>query len=443
MALPSVLNLTVTPNVVTSVANIRQAAAQNRETARNVVVSLEGLRYLNNNDDDNTNDNRRAGAHNDILTQDEIYLIFETLQECLPDMEELRLEWNMLASHFTAQPPLVPVGVLVRMLIDRPKLHTLSLYRLQLTGGALEYQDLSEAVARNTTLHTVRLEFCKIVGSPNLDNAVRTLSQLSNLKEIEVIGLPDYEARVCSSNSLQVLGGCANLRCIKLWGGMWQGPTDNAILALAEGLKTTKTLQDLEIGLFQLNKQSSQALADLLINNKSIHRIWLDSNSGIAKETVAPLASALRVNHHINNFSLVTTSDRDNRSTAKEDPQIKQLVVDMLKTNTTLRHCTVRIHNTTTTEEDTALLNQIDLFLKLNRVGRKRLLNSPNERERWLLTLTCERDRPCVTYYLLRRNPIFISQCVDTNPRKRQLDDNPLSSPPSAKRRRVVVTVTP
>lgn len=427
------LNLTITPNVAASVLTIRQD--RHRE-ARNVIVSFEGLQ-----------NGGRFAAPRDLLhaiTEDEMHLVFETLQEFLPNMEELRVEWNMMTANYYEQPPVLPLGVF-RLLLTRPKkLKSLAMYRLQFAGQPLDYQDLREVVVQNTTLQTVRIEFCKTDGCPNLDLAVTTISQLPQLKEIEVIGLPEFETRVCSADSLQVLGNCRNLHCIKLWGGIWQGPEDNGLVALTEGLKATKSLQDLEIGLFQLNQQSSLAMADLMQVNKSIRRIWLDSNTGVTEETLIPLTNALKTNATILNFSIVSTSAINQPS--KEDPRIKELMVEMLKSNYTLRHVAVRT-GSEASEQDADLQAHMDMYLKLNRLGRKHLLgNGASNRDEWKLTLSVERNNTSVVYYLLRHNPTFISHCV-INPRKRthrQVEESEWQQirSPAPKRRRIAV-VTP
>ena len=389
-----------------------------------------------------TFDGRDNQQHIGFLTGSEILAFFRLMAECLPQLETLRLEWNLMLAQYHEQPPLVPVEAL-QVLFAETKVKSLTMYRIKLAGDGPDYARLTEAAIQNTSLQSVRIEFCAPVGSPNLDAFVLSLSKLTCLKNFEIIGFQGDETRGCTSTSLQKLGAPSMLRCLKLWGGILQNQDANAVSNLAQGLNASATVTDLEVGLFDLDASSSTALATLLKNNNSLKRVWLDVQNPLRKETASPLAEAMKVNTEITSFNLVSTTDE-----IVEDG-VLEVFSDMVKTNFTLRHVTIRASNELAVanmnpSQAQHLQAEIEFYLKLNRVGRRGLLNSATKRFarfQWISVLGCESENVSIVFYLLSRNPTFISQCVATPVKcgkRQQLPPGP-SSYQGRKRRRICI----
>ncbi|CAB9515635.1 Leucine-rich repeat protein [Seminavis robusta] len=406
------LEITLSVATVDSCLDLIQEAAAHQHVM-NAVVTLEGV------------DNRDGNGA--FLGDDQILRCFSAMATHLtPQLEHLRLEWNMVAANFFELPPVLSVHALVFIVQHFTSVKSLSLYRVKLAGNPASYDELTAAVRQNTTLNTIRVEFCAPLGSPNLDAVVNSWSQLTELRELEVIGFQGDPARGCTSTSLRNLGQPPHIRTLKLWGGILQSEDPQAISNLARGLEQTKSITDLEIGLFQLDLPSAQALAKLLNTNTSLDRIWLDVNNSLEPKLIEPLSQAMKQNTTIKSFNLVSTTNHE----VSDD--VLELFVEMAKTNCTLRHCTIRGCSTfvlggggpqgppVVSPSLAVLRDALKFYLKLNRVGRKQLLANSRSRHRWLSALICEANQTSVIYYLLQRNPSFISQCVRLGPTKRK-----------------------
>lgn len=405
-----------------STALLRRDASRN---TKSLLITFDGV---------NAN---RQDLNSGILSQSQMLAFFRLVAECLPHLETLRLEWNILLAQYYEQPPLIPLQVLQYILRDT-NVESLTMYRIKLAGDETDYQKLTEATIQNESLQSVRIEFSSPVGSPNLDAFVVSLSKLAGLKDFEIIGFQGDPSRGCTSTSLQTLGAASRLRCLKLWGGILQNQDGSAVVNLAQGLSVSKTVKDLEVGLFQLDAASSAALATLLENNSSLERVWLDVQTPLHKETTSPLCTAMKKNNVITSFNVVSTMDE----TVKEG--VLELFSSMVKKNCTLRHLTIRGSNELVAGNESQAQHiqaEIEFHLKLNRVGRQQLLNSTSKRSghyKWLSMLGCECENASIVYYLLRRNPTFISQCVVTPVKcgKRMPQSRESSSHPQLPKRR-------
>ena len=396
-----------------STALLKQESSKN---VRTLVVTFSGT------------DRRRQidAANNDgALTGSNILAFFRVMAEYLPRLETLRLEWNIILAQYYERPPMIPLQAL-RYILAETNIESLTIYRIQLAGDGPDYDRLTEAATRNNSLQFARIEFCAPVGSPNLDAFVVSISKLAGLRDFEIIGFQGDATRGCTSASLQTLGTVPRmLRCLKLWGGILQSQDATAVSNLAHGLNSSNTIQDLEVGLFRLDASSSTALAKLLKHSNSLERVWLDVQTPLHRETALPLANAMKVNNKIKSFNLVSTTDR------MVDDGVLELFANVAKENFALRHLTIRgcsneLANTAAAavaagrvpvqrSQAQHLQAEIDFYLKLNRVGRWRLLNSASTlcaRFQWLSALGCESENVSIVFYLLRRNPAFISQCV-------------------------------
>lgn len=373
---------------------------RSNKDAKDLVVTFDGDRTNN----DNPLGNRRTEP---LFSEAEIVRFFKCLPEILPYVERLRLEWDIINAHFYEQSPLIPIRCL-EYLFSASNIRSLALYRVKLSGNERDFSMLAESAILNRKLRTIRIEFCTAVGSPNLNQFVHVLSKLQCLEEFELIGFQGDPQRGCTSSGLLAL--CQDTTCLssfKIWGGILQSEEKDAIAQMSIGLKTNPNIRDLEIGLFNLDIDSSLALATVFRQNKSLKRVWLDVDSGLDEERIAPLSNVLKNNLHIRSFNIVSTSDD-----VVQEPVLK-LFADMTEVNTALMHLTVRgcnEHN-----QSSKYRREIDLYLKLNRVGRQKLLGEATSRlstQLWLSALICENENVSVTYYLLKRNPCFISQFV-------------------------------
>lgn len=412
---------------------------ESSKSVRTLVVTFSGTDLRRPVDATFNNNNNGA-----LLTGSNILAFFRVMAEYLPRLETLRLEFNIILAQYYERPPMIPLKALQYILAETT-IESLTIYRVQLAGDKADYERLAEAAIGNHSLQFARIEFCAPVGSPNLDAFVVSLSKLAGLRDFEIIGFQGDATRGCTSASLQTLGTVPPmLRCLKLWGGILQNQDTTAVSNLARGLNASKTIQDLEVGLFRLDASSSAALANLLQNNHSLERVWLDVQTPLHRETVLPLANAMKINNKIKSFNLVSTTDR------LVDDGALEVFADVAKENFALRHLTIRGCSNELANAAAAavaagripvqrsqvqhLQAEIDFYLKLNRVGRRRLLNSASTlcaRFQWLSALGCESENVSIVFYLLRRNPAFISQCVAKIParcRKRQF----LSLGPSA-----------
>jgi hypothetical protein len=423
------LEVTVRVGTVESCLDLLQDAS-NREF-ESVVITLEGM-----DDRGVTFSGDMAGMM--MISDEHLLRVFRTLTSSLRQLQHVRLEWNMITATIFEQPPIVSTTVLGYLLQNASLLKSLSLYRVLLSG---DYQQFTrETLKHNTTLQTIRLEFCTPLSSPNLDTMVTSFASLPQLRHLEVIGFQGSVTRGITSTSLQTLGphNTPHLRSLKLWGGILQHQDPYAICNLSLGLLNNNNnnsispslLKDLEIGLFQLDKISSEALAQVLRTSATLERVWFDVNTILDKQVVIPLANAMQYNTSITSFNLVSTASQRQVSS-----QVMQVFVDMAKINVILRHCTLRTnssnhsnhHNNNNNDarnnhqpppdDESALWllceTTLQFYLKLNRLGRQQLLANTKSQQQWLSAIIGHSNETSIIYYLLSRNPSFISQSIN------------------------------
>jgi hypothetical protein len=223
------------------------------------------------------------------------------------------------------------------------------------------------------------------------------LSNIPTLREVElsVAACTNMETLLHSSYSLQSLAiRDGNNQYISV---------DKLCTSIALALHNNRTLQ-----YFNLEKSIGPtgvlAICDMLKVNTSLKKLDLSFTCGPSDidPLLQAIASAVKVNTTLTELFISCESSTSPSNVGKDD------ILDMLLHNYTLKHFRIL-------EDDAELDAQKDFYLKLNRIGRGKLLQRAEDgsKQQWVDMLIQQKDDLDCLFYFLSANP---SLCATTPP---------------------------
>jgi hypothetical protein len=320
-------------------------------------------------------------------------LITEVLQSSMLQEQlcELRIARALERSHRTRTEP--ELAQLFRSLKGLRQLKDLEL--LQFSGEAMP--TLLEFLQQQNTLTSFQLSTPPGDNSFDYAGLALALSNIPTLREVEVsvAASTQMETLLHSSYSLQSLA----IRD----GNNEYVSVDKLCSSIALALHNNRTLQ-----YFNFEKSMGPtgvlAICSMLKVNRSLKK--LDLSFTCAPSDMDPLlqaiASALKVNTTMTDLFLSC------ESSTPPSKKGKDAILDMLLHNYSLQHFRIL-------EDDAELDAQKDFYLKLNSIGRGKLLQRAEDssKQQWVDMLVQQKDDLDCLFYFLSANP---SLCATTLP---------------------------
>lgn len=310
-----------------------------------------------------------------------------------------KLELIEVFQYQQERPPFSAKGLAT--LMESPSLRHLTLRRTGLTAELT--QDLAQKLSTNETLRVLNLnennlgnEGCVAVG-----DALRTNNTLQELdlrkNQLTSKGCFRLTQRLTHNTGLQRL----NLACNPL--------EDLGAQGLARLLSVHPSLKTLELHRTQLTDVGCISLITTLRhNNNTLLHLDLSFNNAMTEVTYLQVADALKND----NTTLKSINRQVNR---KMKLTACQALLTLVQENTSIESISTLLrvrfepHDKDHTE---SVLNQINLYLKLNQNGRRqRLLQRTASRDEWTSALLSMQDDLNGLYYLLQANPTVLQYC--------------------------------
>ena len=319
----------------------------------------------------------------------------------------------------------LPALCLTLLLQEARELTALRLDSNRIVGSRSQFQALAKALQSHPALEEICFTWCsvsiqveasrtqptRITYNDNRNNINNTFEPLAaaiaSIPTLQLVEISETEIpsswtgaslrQFCESKYLQVL---------RIRGGRFLGDQD--IAQMVNALQSNTILKELWILSCDFRLQSRvgpEALAKMLRVNTSLEVLGLNRLSG--KEHAITIAEALHSNTSLRALHLCLRDGVNNQicdSYAKlmEDNYVLEKMSGGFTTN--------RVGCRGKSDSDIAAL-QIDFYLKLNRNGRRFLLQHENSnRTQWLNALCSQKEDLSAVFYLLSKNPsLFLS----------------------------------
>jgi len=292
----------------------------------------------------------------------------------------------------------LPISLLSTVVQPASKLRRLELSCCQLTGTPDDFRAFSRILREHQQLRQLEVYgtyMCdaELISWPNqLDVIVTELAEIENLEDIHITALDFNSLGKLSHTTLtSLLNGCPKLKRLVL--GEFEF-NDEHIIAMATSLEKNRNLKELSFGC-RLGTLGTGALVKMLPLNTSLEilHIHVSTLDGGEDHHVA-LACALKGNTTLTQFSLYGT-------TGKMTHKAHQAYADMLKLNYNLQELEFQ-------DEDEALQPLMEMYLKLNRHGRGKLMQTGKSRD-YILTILSLRDNLDCIFHLLSLYPALLA----------------------------------
>jgi len=412
----------------------------------------------------------RADATTEILE------LFEVLSAS-PKLQRLWVDSGREGSPFYT----LNVEALALVLRRAPQLSRLALYDVELAGNRAQWTELENAVRTHSALQNFGLVQCRLaedtyewstdetntlrasltLAAAAADNVDNGSNDNDNRSTTNVDGfdpsliLEEYEPNTCYALNHLVQNCLANCAWVELLGQEFEAlgeltPTalgslgasssltkltldyfdlrDRHIAALSRALETSQSLRELAVTC-ELGRVGCTAVSQLLFINTSLTNLTLqlndvpmyddptvieeiaveDYNVEKSRDPTLLIAKALETNQTLQYFCL--------KGYAQISRKSREAFATLLRHNMTLISCELDLQRSPSPSDD--LQREADMFLKLNELGRKELLEGPDigddnciERhleesspQKWLRTLWEVRHDLDALYYLMSLNP--------------------------------------
>jgi hypothetical protein len=308
------------------------------------------------------------------------------MASCLPNLKRL----SLLRLR-------VPVTAITPCLPQILSLQSLELRSICLSGSPKELQALAHALVQNSSITKISLADCRPPGScDRLDALVRALGDMPSLQHVE-LDMMELSRWLSSVQSFcHFLTKASQLKTLSL--SYMRLPHDY-VLTLTEALTspTSSLLQELYLDRCDsLSPQSAWAMAQMLRNNSSLKQLHI-----VVKhyEDAIPMAQALE-----HNTSLVKLLLRTYHYPRVVRPAVYQAFRQMLERNCSLLYLEMfQGHPMRPWLELSDPTLQI--FLKVNRAGRAKLMQANCTNEQWVATIIASKDDVDCSFYFLSQNP--------------------------------------
>lgn len=405
----------------------------------------------------------------------EVLDLFQTLS-ALPKLQRVWVDSGREGSPFYT----LNVQCLAVVLEQAPSLERLGMFDVELAGTLEELTHLETAVRSHTSLKNFGLVGCRLAQATVDESMAETAAIIESFAFASSGEEKRSEASIASSDPAYITPKCcyapntcyalnrlvqeclANCAWVELQGqehdalGELSGQAlgslceshnltrltldhfdlkNEHIVAMSQALETSTTIRELKITC-ELGRLGCTALSQLLFVNTSLTNltlqmdeitldaISLESANGDNKrdDALKPqdrdpsllIAQALKTNQCLQYFCL--------SGYAKISKQSQEAFATLLRQNMTLLNCELDLQNCERLSSD--LQQEVNMFLKLNELGRKELLqggnvNSNNNNhcrhrdsspQKWVHVLWEVRHDLAALYYLLSLNPMLCDQ---------------------------------
>jgi hypothetical protein len=293
------------------------------------------------------------------------------------------------------------VKYLSRVLQQTRSLRVLECSRVRFSGTKEDINEFAEAISNSIHLESVELRECKIDDN-HVETVLAKVSQLPKLESLQLSFGADLLHRFKTKSNLTVIDMSST-------GG-------DGLIASSTALQTCKSCRVLTVGT-SLQETECTVLGQLVQTLPNLY--WLDINVGTFNDDahLVTLINALRENSKMEtlSFSFIRISGQDTSLSNATQHSFVSLLETSNFTLTSLSFGMLSI--------DPVLDQKINLFLKLNRVGRKKLLRVANAtKQTWIEALeSCTRDVSCL-FYIVSSNPMLCSSDEVACLRKRSQD---------------------
>lgn len=287
----------------------------------------------------------------------------------------------------------LPLALLTAAIRPATKLISLELSCVHLTGGLDEVKHFAKAL-RGQPWKKIEVFGCcldpDLRESTFLDPILNQIAAMDSVQEVIITALDfNFLGQLSGETLLRVLSESRSLKNVVV--GEFR-LDDEHIVPLSVALEENRNLTELSIGC-ELGPRGSEAMAKMLQCNKSLEilHLYLTTLEGGEKRQIA-IAEALEGNHSLKRFSLFGSAGNITIKTQSH-------FAKMLERNFQLEELELQ-------DEDDVIRPQIEMYLKLNRAGRGRLLQSEAlYREDWVSVLFSLRDYTDCLFHMISLNP--------------------------------------
>lgn len=358
---------------------------------------------------------RLTDFHLDVswLTQSTLVPLTITLSK-LPNLVHASLDYT--DGRVSDHDENMSVGLLTPLLVGSRQLKMICSRDISFRGTEEDFCLLAEAMKGHPELRCLHFADCRVlVGDSDQSPAVASsiakvlgaISTLPNLMELELSGWltslkkgPSRSKDITTiGKHMQAIGSHPKLQSLTLPEGLRLSKIYNKTVAAVESSNSILHLS------LKADKSASQLLTNLLTKNTSIHRLHFGVVSGGSDSYLAPILASLKDNKTISKLGL---SRLDKRKSVPSK-EVQDTLVSILETeNHTLNEITFYSWKNTNW--------QMKIYLVLNRLGCKNLLNNPNAKKlEWVQALILGSKDLNVLFYLLSFNPAICGQNIATN----------------------------
>lgn len=287
----------------------------------------------------------------------------------------------------------LPVKCLADFIHNAQELHTLRLDSIRITGNRVDMDDLCASLMTHPSLEEIYLSGCIPADETTiLEPIARSIANIHSLKLVEIVetSFPPSGAwtggslaELCRSDSLEVL----RVRGIRFL-------MDEDILLMAKALNSNKAMKQLWLLSCELGFQGvgPTAIAEMLRNNSSLEILGL--NRLCFNRHAMIIADALKANSSLRGLHLCL---RDGLSS-----EVRDYYANIVEENYALEKVSGGLIGSD---------SQVEFFLRLNRAGRKTLLQDENcAKKKWITALESQSNDVSALYYLLSRKPSLCAQ---------------------------------
>ena len=292
-------------------------------------------------------------------------------------------------------PCVVLLQTLTAALSHSHNLKDLYIGNVTLQGFSLEeIAAFISCLRQRQSLEEIALVGCKIspiARTPYLDSIVRGIVDLPQLRVVQLQATAMDSLGTLSSAAVSALCQCKTLRELNLVGF---DLTDDQFMTAARALETGKRLQELSLAFCNFNIVTSAALAKMLRRNSTLKLLELTPKDRIEEKLLIQIAEALEENTSLTHFALdgdfgpITAPTKD----AFERMLEENFVLESFRLYTSVQP-----------------YPEFQMYLRLNKVGRKHLLSHKGRPQRndWLDTIHHVNDSLDCIFYCLSVNPFL------------------------------------
>lgn len=304
----------------------------------------------------------------------------------------------------------MPISLAERTLSQAANLQEFSLVGVNLTAtNPIEFQHFTETLQHHPSLRVFGLDNCRLRderAGPTLDEAiVKPLVEIPSLERVVIRAMEVSMWSTLSCSSVELLCSSTTLKSLEL--SVFSNSGSSFLKEMAQSLMLhhdTSRLVDVSMSGTLGGEKGAQIIAEMIQTNTRLKSLELHVRERCEEDEagIIGLSTALAKNKTLEKFQLHGQTDKEGSLEAR------QAYLDMLRTNYTLQHSLEVFRPGFLRPEN-------DLYLKLNRVGRGRLMENCNvHKSEWVDTLNMVNNDIDCLFYLLKRNPLLCSTSAET-----------------------------